>query len=68
MNNETKKKEWLNNFKVVVTKARDARLNGSMQDALRLDEKLDKLYKEARDLSLFDEEYLYAVESDTRNA
>ena len=68
MNSAEKRKEWLENFKEAVTKATNARLSGSMQEAIRFDEKLDKLYKEARDYSLFDEEFLYAIESDTRNA
>jgi len=66
MNNEQLKADWLNWFKLAVTQAKDARLQGKIQDALRLDGIVERYYLEAEDCYDFGEDLLVGIESNIR--
>lgn len=61
------KADWLNWFKLAVTQARDSRLQGKMQDALRLDAIVERYYLEAEEFYDFDQDFLHEIESDIRS-
>jgi hypothetical protein len=65
MTKEQRKKDWLNWFKLTVRMAKNSRLAGNMESALRQDELIERYYKEASQYG-FKEDTLFELESAIR--
>ena len=64
---ESNKEKFLREFKVIVSKAVDSRINGRIDDAQAFDREIERFYEEARTKVLLSEDDLYEIEEDIRS-